>query len=177
MCAHPHPKASVARGRARRCRGRTPPAPKRGTPGDPEDRAREGGRSLGRCRPANTGCCSHGGRGIMSRRSFSTAAVQQNPVSLARSRRRCAVRSGAWKQRCAAASVSRVALATCAGVRCRSQVWCDSGGTGARATPLVSAPRCSRTPPGGSGPRGGAPSASGDAVLTRVAAATAAEVL
>ena len=32
--------------------------------------------------PANTGCCSHGGRGIMRRRSFSAPAVQQNPVSL-----------------------------------------------------------------------------------------------
>ena len=33
--------------------------------------------------PANTGCCSHGGRRIVSRRAFSAAAVQQNPVSLA----------------------------------------------------------------------------------------------
>ena len=35
------------------------------------------------CWPANTGCCSHGGRRIVSRTVFSAAAVQQNPVSLA----------------------------------------------------------------------------------------------
>jgi hypothetical protein len=37
--------------------------------------------------PANTGCCSHGDQGIVSRKSFCAVAVQQNAFSLGRSRR------------------------------------------------------------------------------------------
>jgi hypothetical protein len=42
--------------------------------------------TAGSRRRANTGCCSHGGRGIVIRTAFCPAAVQQNPVSLGRMR-------------------------------------------------------------------------------------------
>jgi hypothetical protein len=76
------PHAVCGAGRARRCRGRTPPAPTRGTPGELEHRPRDDCRSLGRYRPANTGCCSQRGRALWSRIIFCAAALQQNPVSL-----------------------------------------------------------------------------------------------
>ena len=66
---------------------------KLGTPGGLWHRARPDGRSLGTCRPANTGCCSQRGRALWSRIIFCAAALQQNPVSLGRvvrsARRHC----------------------------------------------------------------------------------------
>jgi hypothetical protein len=92
-------------GRARRCRGRTPPAPRRGTPGALQARAPVSVRSLESYRPANTGCCSQRGRALWSRIIFCAAALQQNPVSLG------------FKQRIV---FSEAYL--------RSERWCRSGG-------------------------------------------------